>query len=138
MTWSRGFAVLAGVLASVVLSAGSATPQALATAEQEAFAALSQAVASIEGAADRSASIRAAEQLAVAVDHARDAFAAAADARRAAADGYRGAYRAALAAAVTCANGYRCTGGRLDPFEGLAGALITHREDGDRGGTGTC
>ena len=126
MTWPRGFAILAGVLASVMLSAAAAAPQDLATAEQEAFAALSRAVASLERAADRSASIRAAEQLAAAGDRARDAFAAADDARRAAADGYGGAYRAALAAAVTCANGYPCTGGRLDPFEGIAGALVTH------------
>ena len=126
MTWPRGFAILAGVLASVMLSAAAAAPQDLATAEQEAFAALARAVASLERAADRSASIRAAEQLATAVDRARDAFAAADAARRAAADGYGGAYRAALAAAVTCANGYPCTGGRLDPFEGIAGALVTH------------
>ena len=126
MTWPRGFAILAGVLASVMLSAAAAAPQDLATAEQEAFAALARAVASLERAADRSASIRAAEQLATAGDRARDAFAAADAARRAAADGYGGAYRAALAAAVTCANGYPCTGGRLDPFEGIAGALVTH------------
>ena len=126
MTWPRGFAVLAGVLASVVLSAAAAAPQDLATAEEEAFAALSRAVSSLDGAADRSASFRTAEQLTEAVDRARDAFAAAEDARRAAADGYRGAYRAALAAAVTCANGYPCTSNRLDPFEGLTGALITH------------
>ena len=115
----------AAVLANVV-PVGAAVPLDLATAEQEAFAELSGAVASLAGAADHSASIRAAEQLTEAVDRARNAFAAADDARRAAADGYRDAYRAALAAAVTCANGYPCTSSRLDPFEGIAGALITH------------
>ena len=126
MTSSPRFATVFGVLATVVLSAAVAAPQDLATAEEEAFAAVSRAIASLERAADRSALIRAAAQVATAADHARNAFAAADHARDTAAEKYHAAYKAALAGAVTCGNGYPCTNKRLDRFAGIADALIRH------------
>ena len=126
MTCSPRLAGCFGVLATVVLSAAAAAPQELASVEQEAFAAVSRTVAALERADGRSALIQTAAQVATAVDHARDAVAAADHTRETAAEEYRAAYRAALAGAVTCDNGYPCTNNRLDRFEGLADALVRH------------
>lgn len=126
MTCSPKLASSLGTLVTVVLSATAAAPQEFATAEQEAFAVVSRAVASLERADDRGELIQTAARVATAVDHARNAFAAANEVRDAAAKAYRAANREALAGAVTCANGYPCTDNRLDRFEGLTDALVRH------------
>ena len=113
-----------GVLAAVVLSTAVTAPQEHAAAEQEAFAAVSRAVAALEDADERGALIQAAAQVATVVDQVRDAFAVAEHTREAAA--YRAAHRSALAVAVTCDNGFPCTNDGLDRFEGLADALVRH------------
>ena len=115
-------------LAVVVLTAAAVLPQELATAEREAFAAVTQAGEAVDRAGDRDALWRAAEQTAAAAARARAAFAAADRARDAAAAGHRAAYRAALAGAVTCENGYPCTNGRIDPFDGVTAAFAAHFE----------
>ena len=62
MTRAPGFPGSLAVLAAVVLSAAVAAPQELATAEQEAFAAVSRAVSALERADERSALIPAARR----------------------------------------------------------------------------
>ena len=126
MTYPPRAATFFGVLTTVVLWSSAAAPQEFATAEREAFAALSQTVAALERADGRGALIPAVAQVSSAIDRAREALAAAEDARQTTDAAYRAAYRDAQAGAVTCDNGYPCTNGRLDRFEGLADALVRH------------
>ena len=120
-------------LAALTLAAGVLTPaaavsQAPAAAERAAFAAILRSGEDIERAADGNALWRAAGQTVDAAEQAAGAFGAADRARDAALVRHRAALREALAGAVTCRNGYPCTNGRVDPFEGFAGAFATHFE----------